>query len=275
MQKMLTLNLALITHRPEGIERLARMFLPEISGVSYVVSWQEHMNAPVPEALKNRSDITIHRFNKPGLSLNRNNALEHCTGDIILFADDDLIYSEESLRSVITVFENDSTLDLATFISKSAKYRKFPSEPTLLKSKLPRNYSVASFEIAFRNNRNNPLRCCPELGLGAPLIQSGEDEMIVRSAIKRGMKCKFFPIEVCDHPLDSTGSKINPPKGVLRGFGCVIALTYPVTAILRVPLKAFRLSKAGQSGFMHALRYVASGALAAPGIFLRNRKYLW
>ena len=87
---MLTLDIAIVTHRPEGIARVAAMNLPVIDGVRYVVSWQSHEEAPVPESLV-RDDVEIHRFDGRGISLNRNHAYDHCRADIVLNADDDLI----------------------------------------------------------------------------------------------------------------------------------------------------------------------------------------
>ena len=57
----MTLDLAMITHGPQGIERVATVLLPPQPGVRYVVSWQRHENAPIPTALL-RPDVEIHRF---------------------------------------------------------------------------------------------------------------------------------------------------------------------------------------------------------------------
>ncbi len=78
MNELPTLDLLVATHRPEGILRVAQMVLPPIAGVRYVVSWQNHHDAPEPEVLK-RPDVTILRFDGVGLSANRNNALANCT----------------------------------------------------------------------------------------------------------------------------------------------------------------------------------------------------
>lgn len=93
MDKKLTLQVAIPTHAPEGISRIERVLLPPREGVGYVVSWQDHRNARIPDAVAARDDVEVLRFDGRGLSANRNNALEHCRADIILIGDDDLVYT--------------------------------------------------------------------------------------------------------------------------------------------------------------------------------------
>ena len=51
---MLTLDLALITYGSDGIDRVARMYLPKHEGVRYIVSWQKSENVEVPRELAGR-----------------------------------------------------------------------------------------------------------------------------------------------------------------------------------------------------------------------------
>lgn len=271
---MMALDLAVATHRPEGIKRVARMVLAPMEGVRYVVSWQAHENAPIPDELM-RSDIEIHRFDLMGQSLNRNNAIEHCKADIILHSDDDLIYTPERFRRVVSVFEENPDLDVATFQSKQGIGKSYPETMTKLDRELPKNYSVGAVEIAFRRSTAGELRCCPEFGLGSPRLHGGEDEMFLMSAIRRGLDCRFFPITICEHPGVSTGTKAHFSDENLQASGCVISMTYPSTAILRIPLKAWRVYRAGRASLPRALYCLSRGALMAPGILKRNHNYLW
>lgn len=272
---MLTLDLAMITHRPEGIVRLAANLLSPLPGVRYVVSWQEHGDAPVPDEIACRADVEVHRLDEPGLANNRNNAIAHCRADIVLFADDDITYTQEGLQAVVDAFGRNPGVDVATFRSVHGDASRFPACETILEKRLPKGYYVASIEIAFRRATAWMLRCCPELGLGAPALHAGEDEMFLMSAIRRGLQCRFFPSTICAHHGESTGTKTSLSDGTLEGFGCVIALMHPLTAVLRVPLKAWRVSRAGNASLPRALYRVALGALQAPGVLRRNHDTLW
>lgn len=273
--KLPSLDLAVVTHRPEGIERVAKMILPPADGITYVVSWQNHHNAPVPPELSARPDVKIYRFDGVGQSNNRNCAIAHCNSEIILHSDDDLTYLKEGLDGLRRVFKDNTTVDVATFISRHGDMTRFPDSEVRLTESFPKNYFVACFEIAFRNNTTERLLCCPEFGLGSSTLHGGEDEMFLYSAIKRGLDCRFYPIMICEHLHESTGTKNSVTIENLMAFGCVIALTYPWTSILRVPLKAFRLWRSGRTPFMKALRFLIKGAFMAPGVLRRNHDTLW
>ncbi|MDE5915852.1 MAG: hypothetical protein K2G71_04680, partial [Duncaniella sp.] len=59
---MLTLDVLIATHTPEGILRVADMNLPVVDGVRYIVSSQDHRDAEIPMALETRHDVTVDRF---------------------------------------------------------------------------------------------------------------------------------------------------------------------------------------------------------------------
>ena len=73
----------------------------------------------------------------------------------------------------------------------------------------------------------------------------------------------------------SVGSKNRLTDGNLLASGCVIALTYPFSAILRVPLKAWRIFRQGQASLPRAIWQISRGAIAAPSLLRRNRDTLW
>lgn len=270
-----SLDLAVVTHRPEGIERVAKMVLPPAEGITYVVSWQNHQDAPVPPQLAARPDVKIFRTDSKGISCNRNNALDHCEGDIILFSDDDLTYKPSDLEALRRLYKERPELEMVTLRCDCGYPEVYPTRETKLGSKLPKNYYVTSREISFRRTAASDLRCCPELGLGSPLLHCGEDEVFLLTAIHRGLDCRFVPLTICAHPHESTGTKSTVPNGVLLGFGCVIALQYPQTATLRIPLKAWRLWRAGKASLLKSLVSLTRGALMTPGLKKRNKKFLW
>lgn len=269
----MTLDVAISTISPEGISRVAAMQLPRIANVRYVISWQDHRDMAVPEEISQRDDIDVFRTDTRGLSLNRNNSFLHCTADIILIGDDDLIYNAEGLQSVIRCFEEHPEVDVATFRSQHDNLSGYPTESTKLGHRLPKGYCIISFETAFR--RSTGLRCCPELGLGSTRLHAGEDEMMVLSAIHRGLHCQYFPVTICEHPGVSTGYKMRPTAANIRAAGCVIALTYGFSTLLRIPLKAWRLWRYNNAPLLSALWHLSSGAIAAHGVLKRNHDTLW
>lgn len=271
---MITLDIAIITYKPEGIKRLAENALPSIPGVNYVISWQAHESAPIPEELQ-RSDIKIYRYDGVGQSGNRNNSISKCDADIIMTSDDDVQFYANEINRLRSVYDKHPELDFVTFKSERFGAPQYPQNECQLRTPLPKNYHAGCIELSFRKSTAGWLRVCPELGLNSPRYHGGEDEMLLFTAIKRGLNCWFYPITVCKHEHPSTGSKTHLTKGNLRANGCVIALTYPKSAILRIPLKAWRLNQSGQSNFFRALLYLIQGAIGAPGLLKRNKEYLY
>ncbi len=256
---MLTLDLALATWKPDGILRVAAMDLPVVAGVRYVVSWQASENAPIPDELQRRDDVVVYRTDVVGVSANRNNALDHCDADIVLNSDDDLAYTAKELRAVQRVFENDPDVELATFKYNNAGLKRYPSVVTDLR-KMPKNYWVGTIEIAVR--RNSPagqLRFNTLFGPGAPYIASGEDEIFLLTARRRGMVCRFYPIQIATHYGLSTGTRRITNINVLHGMGAVLRLSYGLSSLPRVVLKAYRLARRGQVSLLRALKGLLQG----------------
>lgn len=275
MDALPTLDIAISTYRPEGISRVASMELPRLEGVRYVVSWQAHEGAPVPDTLKDRYDVIVCRFGQSGQSKNRNNALDHCAADIIVCSDDDVTFFPDGIQSLRRAFAENPEVDFATFRSVHGDMSRFPAESVRLTLPYPKGYHASGIELAMRRSKTGSLRFCPEFGLNSPRLHGGEDEMLLLSAIRRGLECRYFPITVCSHPHESTGTAVRLSDANLRASGAVIALTTPATAVLRLPLKAWRLHSSGQSGFFRALRHLFSGALSSRAVLRRNHDTLW
>lgn len=269
------LDLALATHTPEGIKRVEAMNLPVVHDVRYIVSWQSHDNAPIPESLLSRDDVEIYRFDKVGQSHNRNNAIDHCSGDIILLSDDDLIYKPDAFEKIIETFKNNPDVDLATFKVDLPKPKPYPTHACDLYEKLPKGYWVGAIEIAFRRNRIGDMRCHPLLGLGSPELNGAEDEFFLLSAIRRGYKCRFFPITICSHPNPSTGTGKNLSDGYLCAAGCYIRLAYPATFLPRLLIKAYRLLRTNKISISRSLPRLFYGASKTNSILSADKCYRW
>ena len=265
-------NIAIATYKPQGIERLASKPLPRIAGISYVISWQAHENYPIPENLI-RDDVEIFRFDKQGLSLNRNNAFDHCNAEWIVILDDDLTIRERGLKELTKILATCEGIDVITFRSITGSSKQYPTNNSILKWPLPKGYYVTSVEIAFRKSTN--LRCCPELGLNSPRMHGAEEEVMLLSAIKRGLKVKFVDTTIVEHMHPSTGTKAEFTPENLRASGCFIAMGWKWSAIPRIVLKAIRISRKKKAPFMRALWYMTQGAIESPGVYKRNREYLW
>lgn len=273
MEQLPTIDVVIATHRPEGIRRVETMDAPALPGVRYIVSWQNHADAPVPETLLKRSDMEIYRLEEQGVSSNRNNAIDHASAEVILVLDDDVTIFPEGILALQEYYRDHPEAEFLTYRTLPLHRKVYPKVETPLCLPLPKGYYGTGIELSFRLKTG--LRFCPDLGPGGGRYDGGEDEAIVLAAIHRGLDCRYIPVTVCAHPHPSTGTKATLTDDNLRASGLVIALQYPWSAWLRVPLKAWRNARRGRAGFLRALFLSIKGAVAAPRLRRRNRDTLW
>ena len=254
----MTLDVLICTYGRDGIERVAQMKLPQADGVAYVVSWQltdDEFDADVPQALE-RQDLKVYKMNGRGLSRNRNNAISHSSADICLIADDDLDYTDEQLAVVKATFEQNEQLDVATF-RFSGSGKAYPDYEFDL-VQMPKGYYVSSVEIAFRRQSIGELRFNEWFGLGAPVLHSGEEGVFVHQALCRRLNCRYFPITITHHCGDTTGVRGLTP-GVLMAQGAYLSIVHRATALMRVPLFAWRSWRLGRVKLFPAVCHLVKG----------------
>lgn len=262
---MLSLEVLISTIGRDGIRRVASMGLPAVEGISYLVSWQGSEGETMPAELEARGDLRVIHCRSIGLSRNRNNALDHAVGDVLLIADDDLSYLPEGLEAVRRAFEKDPQLEIGLFRyrNEAGGYEKlYPQSRTEICRRLPKGYFPTSMEIAVRReSRAGKLRFNEEFGLGAPMLKCGEEELFLLLARKAGCKICFFPTDLCTHRGQTTGSRKVTDRGVYRGMGATVALLYPLTFLPRFVLIAWRGKRRGKMKFFPALAGFISGAV--------------
>ena len=258
---MLTLDLAIVTYKPEGIKRVEGLILPPMDNVRYIVSWQEHENASIPESLQKREDVEIHRFNEKGVSNNRNNALKFCRADLVMIADDDMVYQPEAIFKLMKEYEENPEVDMMLTRVIFPEKKTYPQNGTRICLPFPKGYSGCNVEISFRKEKIKDLIYWSGIGPGNDTLQCGEDELFLIAAVKRGYNVQHRDIIIGEHPGISTGQRVN--EGILRGQGFIISVFYPYSWILRVPLKAYRVSKKANVSFLKSLGHLAKGAVIA------------
>ncbi len=192
------LQVMICTCGSDGLQRVARMILPHVPGVEYIVSCQ---SAPMQlDAALARDDVKIYFTPTKGLSNNRNHALSLVTAPYALVSDDDLEYYADGLRTVIETFDNHPDVDIATFRFDGDDGKVYPPQEHDL-SEPYRLYTVASIEIAVRMSavRSERLTFPPMMGLGNTYIICGEEDIFMLQALRHGLACRFFPVTICRH----------------------------------------------------------------------------
>lgn len=147
-----------------------------------------------------------------GTSISRNLALENATGDICIFADDDIKYVPDYERILLDSFLEYPDADIITFQIKTPDgslfknnymtSRRWHNQRTVLK--------CASIEIAFRRESvlNADLKLDLEFGLGSR-YRIHDDVIFLSDALKKGLKILYLPIPIVIHPKESSGTMYN------------------------------------------------------------------
>lgn len=126
-----------------------------------------------------------------GVGLSRNTALQFSTADIVLFADDDMVYNDDYQQNVIQAFEDNSKADVICFnieLVSSVKNLGFRKNEKNIQLNLFNSMKYGACRIAARRKALFRERISFSLlfGGGAEL-SSGEDSLFIRDCYKRGL----------------------------------------------------------------------------------------
>ena len=199
----------LISTIDAGINRVENVLLSPRSDLKYVVSHQvtDEQYRDIPAVLK-RKDVLIDQIKGRGLSRNRNNAFAMADGDIGILADDDVLYQDEYIDTIITAYKADQDLDVACFKiatpSGEPEYKDYAAFSYLLSRESHHYLSTIEITVKLKELINNKLLFDERFGLGSKLNSFGEEAVFIHDCIKAGLKVKYIPDYVVEHEATST-----------------------------------------------------------------------
>ena len=240
---MLTIQF-LISTLGERIAQAAKVLLPPVEGVSYVVVWQRNGigSDALPAELKVREDVSIVEDNGKGLARSRNIALENATADLLVITDDDNRYDTAAIELIRNAFEKHPTAGLIQYQALSMEgkpLRNYPAFPYAYETR-PRGTYFCSVELVMRRKANLP-RFDERFGLGAEL-GCGEEEVFVHEAVKRGVKMIYVPQPLVRTDGATTGGRFLTDAAVQRAKGAVLCILHgKVGAWLRLCSQVMQL----------------------------------
>ena len=233
----MTLEVAVCTING-SLAHVPDILLPEREDVTYLVAWQctdVSFASLATDSRLLRKDVRLVKTDSTGLARNRNVALEHATGDILLIADDDVRYEDIYFDRIIRTFQDYPSLDIACFqaCSYDGKSLRDYASHTFAYADQPRGTYFISFEIALRRSAGIP-SFDERFGLGAPFLGAGEEEVFLWQAHRHGLNIQYFPTVVVRTDPQTTGDRMSNDAGVQRAKGAVLCLMHgPVGAWLR------------------------------------------
>jgi glycosyltransferase involved in cell wall biosynthesis len=152
----------------------------------------------VETTMFNGHKITMYSWNEKGVGLNRNNLMMRSDADIILFADDDVVYDDGYVETVLEAFEQHPEADGITF-------DVVPIPDTInpdLNKKWHRirwynclKYGAPRLALRTKTLREKNIYYSLLFGGGAK-YSSGEDSLFIAACIKSGMKLYGCPQQI-------------------------------------------------------------------------------
>ena len=136
-------------------------------------------------------------FNERGVGRNRNNALMRATAEIVLFADEDIVYDEDYEESVLKAFEENPQADILMFNVHAVESRRTYENR---RRKRVRWYNYGRYPTYAMAARLDPLRRANVwfsllYGGGAP-YSNGEDSLFLHDCLKKGLRIWAVPVEI-------------------------------------------------------------------------------
>ncbi len=195
----------------ERLPRVESLLLPPMEGVHYVVSCQG-VDSPFPSPF-GRDDVSFHTVRGIGLSRNRNEAIAHSMGDILLFCDDDEHLIPATVRGIVSDFLQHSEWDIILYQFRG-NGKRYPSS------------YVSSVELAVRRRVVDVVRFDERFGLGSEHLACGEEDVFVCDARRHGFGVGTTNDVVCHVDGDTTGCRFLSDPRVQRSKGAVFCYVY-------------------------------------------------
>lgn len=260
----------------DGIRRVPSVLLPTQSEVRYIVSWQQ-TETPGDDVqrevktLEQREDVTITTLMGRGLSRNRNHAFQTALSllpdsladAIMVIADDDVQLEPSAFETLREVYSRYERLDIALLRALNSDtgqpINPFPEKPVLYRNK-PRSFYPCSVEMTMRSRVwHSGLRFDERFGLGSEYLCSGEEDIFMVDAMRKGMNALIVPKDLCQTRGETTGSRVLDPL-VLRSKGSTYGYSRPLpSAILRAMREAISLGIRNHANPICLFKYIWQG----------------
>jgi hypothetical protein len=189
-------------------DRLKNISAPEITAPHNIfISIQNPTNIEysLPTNFQFKSVISKEK----GVAKSRNVVLNSAETKYLLFADDEIVFLNEGIKSAISYLESNLNCDLvlAQAVDTKGLLRKaYPKAET----KLTRFNSAkaATYEMIVRveSVRNKRVAFDENFGAG---VQNylGDEYIFITDLLKNGGKATFLPVTIAIHPEESSGSR--------------------------------------------------------------------
>jgi len=218
-----------------------------------VFSNQAEENSYVEEEI---GGTTVKMITTPyrGVGRNRNLGLLYSSGDILVFSDDDLVYSDGYADGVSSAFEELPDADMIIFNCTSDEARKVPVIEKVSRAWVGNSMRYGTYRFAIK--KESLQRCnlrFSELFGGGSRYCSGEDNLFVREVMRKGLKVYLHPYTIAhvSHGPSTWFEGFN--EKYIFDNGALMQASFPAMRHAVVWYFSFKFAKRSKLGIIRTL----------------------
>lgn len=204
-----------------------------------------------------------------GVGINRNMAITLSDADILLFADDDIVYYDGTLAEVKAAFEKLPQADIIIFgmdMTKGGEIYERRLEP-IRRCRVWNSMRYGTYRIAIRRSvlKKQNLWFSTLFG-GGCIYGSGEDALFLRECFRTGLKVYSYPYTLgrCAKDRSSWFSGYN--EKYMFDKGAWMACAFPKAKHVIKWYFIRKYAKRTEMSFREVIRYVNEGIRAFPAL---------
>ncbi len=229
--------------------------------------------------ISNDTRIRFISSKERGLSRSRNIAIKNSSGDICLFADDDITYNDDYIETIREQYKMNPSADIIVFPVPSLNPERSKSySKKIQRIGYLRSMRVYSYEISFR--RDAVIRAGVSFnelfGAGSGKYSCGEENIFLFDCLRKRLRILFVPkkIGVVSHS-SSTWFNGYDDKFFFDKGAMFYAMSKPmaIAFILQYLFRKRKLYK-NTTGFCGALKSMINGLIDYKNLIEEKRKDL-
>lgn len=222
----LTIGYSALAERVKNIK-----FLDQFNNI-LVIQNPNQISFEMPKA----PNLKTIMLSSKGVAKSRNQALQHCETEYLLFADDDITFDLSEIEQAIKYLEANPNCDLLLmqavdpsgqlrkrYPAKAQKLTKFNSAKAATYEMLVRVPTAKKLNIKFDEN----------FGAGAENYL-GDEYIFITDLIKAGGRGQFLPLTIATHPEESSATPWSSDKAIKARAKIFSRVFGPIAPIVRL-----------------------------------------
>jgi hypothetical protein len=189
-------------------DRLKNISAPEIN-LPHEVFISIQNPKGIEYSLPTNFDFKSAISNEKGVAKSRNVVLNSTQTKYLLFADDEIVFLSDGIKSAISYLESNLACDLvlAQAVDTKGVLRKSYPKSEVKLSKF-NSAKAATYEMIVRveSVRNKGVAFDENFGAGA-VNYLGDEYIFITDLLKKGGSATFLPLTIAIHPEESSGSR--------------------------------------------------------------------